>query len=285
MLFVFSALICAKRIAVNQAVLAHQRRESGDSLSVTREKSWHCFYDALIALRQRLIQENVYWELEQDFINYSLHFCLWHLNSLAEPTHTRLLQKLRDAWFCELGITGKQPSYFYNRDEYGQYQKIMKPNRCEAAVQKEFGGTKTLPPECIAFHRADGPSAEDIWVRFDALQAQLMEDPQQWVQYRGDYWKQKYLYGSRLFRQIPEKTKHPYYQRLCRELNRAQLLGQLDQHAFTPQEWMDVQNLIRHSDGRISMLRSIPLIRWCAGLIPKPLKTKLISLIATKKRG
>lgn len=126
MLFVFSALVTAKRIAVVNEVLAHQRRGSSESLSVTREKSWHCFYDALTALRQRLVRENVYWELEQDFINYSLHFSLWHLNSLAEPTHTLLEKKLREEWFAALGIQDKPESYFYSREEYAQYKKLRK---------------------------------------------------------------------------------------------------------------------------------------------------------------
>ncbi len=125
MLFVFTALVVAKRIAVVNKVLAHQRRGSGESLSVTREKSWHCFYDALLALRQRLRDEGIYWELEQDYINYALHFCFWHLNSLAEPTHHLLEQKLRTEWFAELGIQGKPEGYFYDHGEYGQYRRLM----------------------------------------------------------------------------------------------------------------------------------------------------------------
>ena len=126
MLFVFSALVVAKQIAVLDEVLAHQRRGSGDSLSVTREKSWHCFYDALLALRKRLKDEDIYWELEQDFINYSLHFSLWHLNSLAQPTHDLLKAKLRSEWFRELGVAGKPAGYFYSQDEYAQFEKLMK---------------------------------------------------------------------------------------------------------------------------------------------------------------
>lgn len=126
MLFVFSALVLAKRIAVVDEVLAHQRRGSGASLSVTREKSWHCFYDALTALRERLKAEGIYWELEQDFINYALHFSLWHLNSLAEPSHMLLKRMLRSAWFEELGVKGKPKTYFYNQNEYAQYEQLMK---------------------------------------------------------------------------------------------------------------------------------------------------------------
>ena len=126
MLFVFSALVCAKRIAVVDKVLAHQRRGDSGTLSVTREKSWHCFFDALVALRERIRAEGKWQELEQDYINYALHFSLWHLNSLAEPTHTLLENKLREAWFEALGITDKPESYFWNRGEYAQYKKLRK---------------------------------------------------------------------------------------------------------------------------------------------------------------
>lgn len=125
MLFVFSALVVAKRIAIVDQVLAHQRRGGSESLSVTRERSWHCFYDALTALRQRIEKEGRFWELEQDYINYALHFSLWNLNTLAEPTKTMLQEKLCREWFRELGIAGKPESYFYNRGEYQQYKKLM----------------------------------------------------------------------------------------------------------------------------------------------------------------
>lgn len=126
MLFVFTVLVSAKRIAVVDKVLAHQRRGSSESLSVTRERSWHCFYDALTALRGRLEQQNIFWELEQDYINYALHFCLWNLNTLAEPTHSMLAEKLRKEWFAALQIAGKPEAYFYEKDEYDQYLGLMK---------------------------------------------------------------------------------------------------------------------------------------------------------------
>lgn len=40
LLFVFSAVALAKKIAVTDKILAHQRRDAKDSLSKTREKSW-----------------------------------------------------------------------------------------------------------------------------------------------------------------------------------------------------------------------------------------------------
>lgn len=129
LLFVFSAVALAKRIAVVDEVLAHQRRDTKDSLSKTREKSWDCFYMALTALRKRMQEEEIFAEVEKDFVNYALHFSLWNLNTLAEPTKTILENKLLDEWFEDLGIAGKNKDYFYNKSEYRQYEELLKKKR------------------------------------------------------------------------------------------------------------------------------------------------------------
>ncbi|MBQ9064818.1 MAG: glycosyltransferase family 2 protein [Blautia sp.] len=125
LLFVFSALVVAEKIAVNRRVLLHQRRGTGKSLSVTREQSWGCFYDALLAIRKRLEDEDIYWELERDYINYALHFSLWNLKTLAEPTKQQLFDKLFEEWFDELGVTGKSREYFYDQAEYSEYCEYL----------------------------------------------------------------------------------------------------------------------------------------------------------------
>ena len=125
MLFVFSALVAAKRISWLDEVLAHQRRNNMESLSNTREKSWFCFYDALAALRSFLRERGVYGELERDFINYALHFSLWNLNTITGDTYSVLYNKLKDEWFEDLGIAGKDKEYFYEEKEYRQYLEVM----------------------------------------------------------------------------------------------------------------------------------------------------------------
>ena len=126
LLFVFSAVVLADRIEIVDKVLAHQRRDNPKSLSNTREKSWHCFYDALLALREHLVMFGIYWELEQDFINYALHFSLWNLNTLQGEKKEVLYRTLKNSWFRELKITAHAEEYFYNKKEYMQYQTIMK---------------------------------------------------------------------------------------------------------------------------------------------------------------
>lgn len=123
MLFVFSAVVRAQRILTLDTVLIHHRREEG-SLSVTREKSWMCFYNALVELRSQLKKWDLYGRFEQDYLNYCVHFSLWNLNTLAEPTHTILYNQLRDSWFAELGVLGHPAEYFYNRKEYLDFRNV-----------------------------------------------------------------------------------------------------------------------------------------------------------------
>jgi len=129
LLFVFTALVKAKRIMVMDDVLAHHRISLQSSLSRTREKSWCCFYNALLALREELKKAGIYEEVEQSYINYSLHFSLWNLNTITGPAYKKLYDSLRTEFFQELGITRHDGTYFWNKGEYEQYQKIMK-NEC-----------------------------------------------------------------------------------------------------------------------------------------------------------
>ena len=123
--FVFAALVCAKRIAVLQEILAHHRKSLAESISVTREKSWQCFYTALTKLRNRLKDTGLYEEVEQSYINYALHFSLWNLNTIQGETYEKLYNKLRNEYFEELGISGYREEKFYHPKEYAQYKRIM----------------------------------------------------------------------------------------------------------------------------------------------------------------
>ncbi|MDO4647703.1 MAG: glycosyltransferase family 2 protein [Eubacteriales bacterium] len=135
LLFVFSALVLAKKITWLDEVLAHQRRNNGESLSNTREKSWHCFYDALCALRNTLKEKNLYEELERDFVNYALHFSLWNINTITGPCYELLYNKLQKEWFEDLGIKDKPEEYFYNKDEYFQRREILERSASEYPIK------------------------------------------------------------------------------------------------------------------------------------------------------
>ncbi len=126
LLFVFSAIVKAERISTLDKILAHHRRlKEGQSLSVSREKSWDCFYRALRALRKQLQDWRVYERFEQDFVNYSLHACLWNINSLVGEAYADLYETFKNSLVYEFHIVEHDELYFYNKEEYELYLMIM----------------------------------------------------------------------------------------------------------------------------------------------------------------
>ncbi|MCL2763707.1 MAG: glycosyltransferase [Treponema sp.] len=126
--FVFSAIALAKRIAVIPEILIHQRRDSKESLSKTREKSWDNFYRALLELRVKLQKNGIFDELEKDFISYSLHACLWNYRTLNGVSRELLMESLKRDWFKNLGINNQPKDYFLdinNNNDYILYKNII----------------------------------------------------------------------------------------------------------------------------------------------------------------
>lgn len=125
MLFTFSALIAAESIITIDRVLVHQRRRASDSLSVTREKSWSCFHEALDALEKYLREKGVYPQLEKCFINYCVHFSLWNLNSITGETYALLYEAIRNEYFPQWDIARRSDEYFDSKGEIGQARRII----------------------------------------------------------------------------------------------------------------------------------------------------------------
>jgi len=125
MYFVFASLLKAGRITILNRTLYHQRRNVKGSLSNTREKSFECFYSALMKIRDELEKMQIYPQYEQDFVNYALHSCLWNLNSLKEPAAESLFKLLRKEWFENLGIVEREEGFYTNASEYEQYREIV----------------------------------------------------------------------------------------------------------------------------------------------------------------
>ena len=123
--FVAGSVLKADRITHIDDVLVHHRVSMGTSLSVTREKSWDCFYKALIYLREYMKKENLYERFEQDFMNYCLHFSLWNLETLHGYSYCLLYNALRNEWYHELGLTEKPAEYFFNQNNYAMMRHIL----------------------------------------------------------------------------------------------------------------------------------------------------------------
>lgn len=126
--FVVCSVISADRISYVDDVLVHHRVGTGDSLSVTREKSWDCFYKALLAVKSFLLKAGLYEQFKQDFLNYCLHFSLWHLETLKGASFFFLYNALHSAWYRELGVLQESALYYYDKKLYRMMRYITDNN-------------------------------------------------------------------------------------------------------------------------------------------------------------
>ena len=127
--FVASSTIAARKISCIDEILAHHRIGEKSTLSVTREKSWECYKLALDELKKFLAQHDLTGRFGQDFVNYSLHFSLWQLETLKGKSYFLLYEKLRKEWFADMEISSKPKKYFYNADLYRMMKYIVANNK------------------------------------------------------------------------------------------------------------------------------------------------------------
>lgn len=134
--FVCAATLLAPRISYVNDVLVHQRINVKSSLSRTREKSWNNYLKALVALKDFMIEKNIYMRFEQDFINYSLNFSLWHLDTMEGHSYTLLYQALKDKWFQKLGILTHEINFFYRPENFNRVQEMLLKSPEEVLFEK-----------------------------------------------------------------------------------------------------------------------------------------------------
>lgn len=123
--FVFLANVQAKSITILDDILAHHRVNTYTSLSVTREKSWDCCWQAISAIRQELINREQFVLVEQSFINWSLHFLLWNVYTLQDSSRDKLIAEMKNQYFEILELPKYSKTYFYDQSEYWEYLQIM----------------------------------------------------------------------------------------------------------------------------------------------------------------
>lgn len=125
MYFVFISLAKAERIIAIDEMMAHQRVQVTTSLSRTRDKSWDCFYIALLAMQTELKNCGLYDTYRKAFSNWALNFSLWQLNTMNGTAYEKTYKLLRRVGFSRLGIAQNPRSYYYNPEEYEQFLEIF----------------------------------------------------------------------------------------------------------------------------------------------------------------
>ncbi len=129
MLFVFTSLYKAERISVLKKVLVHQRIGRKDSISSNRHKNCGCFFEALKALKQQLVEDGCYQDYEQSYKNWAVSLSAWQLNSMTSQPESfaELYDMLRNEILPQFEIQGLPERYFLrkHRRQYRQCCEIM----------------------------------------------------------------------------------------------------------------------------------------------------------------
>lgn len=68
---------------------------------------------------------------ERDFINCSLSYSLWNLDTLQGDAYRWLFMHLKEEWLADLGITSHGVDYYYNAEEYQSLQFLLDSDNAE----------------------------------------------------------------------------------------------------------------------------------------------------------
>lgn len=121
--FTFMSLVRADSMSVCPKVLFTHRKHS-TSLESTRDKNPTLFLQSVQVFKSQLIEAELYSQVEKSFVNWTLNFCLWHLNTLTDEAHYVLFAALKKAFF-ELGLAQAPKTIFMDKRQYRQMQYIL----------------------------------------------------------------------------------------------------------------------------------------------------------------
>ena len=125
MLFTYSAQALADRISTIEDVLYHKRVKYLKYLAKDVEHMTSCFYKALKALQDFLIERNLYKTFKKSFINWAVDFSLFNLHNFHDIFRGLIRQQLKREWFASLDISGRQKSEFYSREQYEEMRNLV----------------------------------------------------------------------------------------------------------------------------------------------------------------
>lgn len=120
LVFVYLALVHAKKLSVVDEVLIKHRINRSGSVSNSRLEFPLCFYEGIEILKSELEKDpETYLDLKWGFLNWALHHTFWNIQTLPEGEARRLLVRaLFENGFPELEIESHRPEY------YGLYPDI-----------------------------------------------------------------------------------------------------------------------------------------------------------------
>lgn len=153
--FVYSAMACAKKIAVlKQSLVKHRVLHSGNLQSV-KIKSPLDFLLALEQLKQNLRQLGLWGQLKRSYLNCAMFHCAYNWQTLDKQSRKQIVAKSREITEL-LELAKHSEDYYYSRNDYLLMCKVVKFNReGDLGVMGRFKDVlkHILPPPVNAFNR------------------------------------------------------------------------------------------------------------------------------------
>lgn len=118
--FVCAFMLIARNVSVLDEVLISHTINRSDSLSATRADSHRCALNALIALKEFMLQKGLLDGRIKDYKNYAVVFLEWHLNTISGPAFPALFRDVK-AFIVELDA---ETNNFYDDFIAAAYQRI-----------------------------------------------------------------------------------------------------------------------------------------------------------------
>lgn len=148
-LFVASCMMLAERITLLERRLVYYRVGMKNNCQATNYKYPLDFLKAFYAVKDFLVKNGFYEEVEKSYVNKVLAGCIYNLNSIQDKEAKELVfNELKTKGFEKLGVAGKDKEFFYEENEknYETYLKINEENFEEYVMENDslIGKRKSL---------------------------------------------------------------------------------------------------------------------------------------------
>lgn len=121
--FVNKALILAEKIATVNKILVHYRVGSGESCQGNNSEYPKDFVKAFLQLKELLDSNPKYEKYRRSYVTHALNGCIHNLFKQNSPkVQKELFDYLKDEGYALLGVSGHEPDYYYNNEDYETYE-------------------------------------------------------------------------------------------------------------------------------------------------------------------
>lgn len=123
--FTYLALSASSRTFYLDKTFYHYRRSREGSLSDSTNDRYVYMLEALLCLKNGLIEHGLWKDYRRNFASYVLHMCIWKHGELNKFERLEFRDTCRTTWFEKLDMLGHDRDYFFDPDDYYFYEDTM----------------------------------------------------------------------------------------------------------------------------------------------------------------